>query len=229
MKQTFRRIIKKIRNVNGNSLAEFATTTALMATLAATAAPKLSEMSENTKMEKSYNELDKLLTQARNFYQATTFSEGRGRFPGQEKYDVPVGGYGQIRGTQQHAIEAEQQLLYDLLSPDDAEGSFNTWDHQASVKWISVFGINNAAAPAPEGSSVSDDNIISCPQCYSEKPGHEEWLDLFAGNTLLSPYQDGHFIYVVIPGGGTGENVFPPVIYVADLESPFDINNVLEP
>jgi len=41
------------------------------------------------------------------------------------------------------------------------------------------------------------------------KPGHEEWLDLFAGNTLLSPYQDGHFIYVVIPGGGTGENVFP--------------------
>ena len=41
------------------------------------------------------------------------------------------------------------------------------------------------------------------------KPGHEEWLDLFAGNTLLSPYQDGHFIYAVIPGGGTGENVFP--------------------
>ncbi|SVD31062.1 uncharacterized protein METZ01_LOCUS383916, partial [marine metagenome] len=48
MKQTLKRIIRNVKSINGNSLAEFATTTALMATLAATAAPKLSEMSEGT-------------------------------------------------------------------------------------------------------------------------------------------------------------------------------------
>ena len=71
MKQTLKRIIRNVKSINGNSLAEFATTTALMATLAATAAPKLSEMSEGTKAEKSMNEIDKILIQARNFYQAT--------------------------------------------------------------------------------------------------------------------------------------------------------------
>ena len=43
MKHTIKRVIKNLKNVKGSSLAEFATTTALMATLAATAAPKLSE------------------------------------------------------------------------------------------------------------------------------------------------------------------------------------------
>ena len=40
MKQTLKSLIKTVKSVKGNSLAEFATTTALMATLAATAAPK---------------------------------------------------------------------------------------------------------------------------------------------------------------------------------------------
>ena len=67
MKQTLKRIIRTVNSVKGNSLAEFATTTALMATLAATAAPKLSEMSEGAKAEKSRNELDKLVKQAGQF------------------------------------------------------------------------------------------------------------------------------------------------------------------
>ena len=62
MKYLIKEIIKNIRSVKGNSLAEFATTTALMATLAATAAPKLSEMSEGAKGEKSRNEIDKIIT-----------------------------------------------------------------------------------------------------------------------------------------------------------------------
>ena len=48
MKQTIKSIIRTVKSVKGNSLAEFATTTALMATLAATAAPKLSERSFGT-------------------------------------------------------------------------------------------------------------------------------------------------------------------------------------
>ena len=92
MKYTLERIIKGLKNVKGSSLAEFATTTALMATLAATAAPKLSELSEGTKGEKSVNELDKLKALASNYYQDAASIEGRGRFPGQGRYDMVVGG-----------------------------------------------------------------------------------------------------------------------------------------
>ena len=78
---------KKLSNIlnkkNGNSLMEFAVTIGLMAILAATAAPKLSQMGENTRIAKSRTELDKLARQAANFYQETAIKEGRGRFPGQ--------------------------------------------------------------------------------------------------------------------------------------------------
>ena len=89
MKQTLKTLIRNVKSINGNSLAEFATTTALMATLAATAAPKLSEMSEGAKAEKSRNELDKMVKQAGQFYQDTADIEGRGRFPGQDKFNHP--------------------------------------------------------------------------------------------------------------------------------------------
>ena len=88
MKQTIKTIIRNVKSIKGNSLAEFATTTALMATLAATAAPKLSEMSEGTKAEKSRNEIDKIIKQAGQFYQDMADTEGRGRFPGQTKFNV---------------------------------------------------------------------------------------------------------------------------------------------
>ena len=105
MKVTIKRIWKSISRVNGNSLAEFATVSALMATLAATAAPKLSEVAEGTKAQKSMNEIDKLLTQAKNFYQDKADTEGRGRFPGQDKYNERVGG---------HADNAD--ILSDLIN-----------------------------------------------------------------------------------------------------------------
>ena len=91
MKQTLTRIIRNVKSIKGNSLAEFATTTALMATLAATAAPKLSEMSEGTKAEKSRNEIDKIVKQAGQFYQDMADTQGRGRFPNQSKFNSPVG------------------------------------------------------------------------------------------------------------------------------------------
>ena len=52
----------KYQYSNGNTLAEFAVVTALMATLAATASPKLSELSENGKKEKSINEIGKIVS-----------------------------------------------------------------------------------------------------------------------------------------------------------------------
>jgi len=219
MKQTLKRIIRNVKSINGNSLAEFATTTALMATLAATAAPKLSEMSEGAKSEKSMNEIDKILTQARNFYQTAADTEGRGRFPGQDKYDVKVGG---------HADEAA------VIADIGTGGSFTTWTGDDGSDWRSVFGIANADNPQASGGSVINDVVASsgcgtCPAAAKAKAGHEEWLELFAGNTLSSKYQDGHLIYVVVAGGGTGNSTSPPVLYVADAENPSDFNNLLEP
>ena len=101
MKQLLQTIIRNVKSVRGNSLAEFATTTALMATLAATAAPKLSEMSEGAKGEKSRNEIDKIIKMAGQFYQdqAEASLSGRGRFPNQSRYDVPVGGSSYTNNT----------------------------------------------------------------------------------------------------------------------------------
>ena len=212
MKQTLKRIIRNVKSINGNSLAEFATTTALMATLAATAAPKLSEMSEGAKAEKSLNEIDKILTQARSFYQTTSDEEGRGRFPGQDKFDVAVGDH------------ADQAAVIDQIS-----GGFTSWDDAVGSDWRSVFGIDNADNPQADGGNVSNDTYTVCGTCPGTKAGHEEWIELFAGNTLSSQYQDGHLIYAVVAGGGSGLDVYPPVLYVADAENPSDFNNLLEP
>ena len=94
MNNIIKSIMKDIKSIRGSSLAEFATTTALMATLAATAAPKLSELIETAKLEKSYEDIDKIIQQAGIFYQEKADIEGRGRFPNQEKFNHPVGGAG---------------------------------------------------------------------------------------------------------------------------------------
>lgn len=214
MKQTLKRIIRNVKSINGNSLAEFATTTALMATLAATAAPKLSEMSEGAKQSKSMNEIDKILTQAQNFYNDTADLEGRGRFPGQDKFDVAVGGHANIA-----AVVAD-------IGPS---GTFTSWNKSDGSDWRSVFGISNADAGQAAGGNVTNDTYISCGTCPGTKAGNEEWLTLFAGNTLESKYQDGHLIYVVVAGGGSGTDAYPPVLYLADAENPSDFNALLEP
>ena len=56
-----------------------------------------------------------------------------------------------------------------------------------------------------------------------------EWDALFGDEVLESKFQDGHYVYTVVAGGGTGNDVYPPTIYVADVESAVDFNNVLMP
>ena len=147
MKQTIKTIIRSLRNVKGNSLAEFATTTALMATLAATAAPKLSEMSEGTKAEKSRNEIDKIIKQAGQFYQDMADAEGRGRFPGQKKFNEQVGGtaYDNTDATSTGTASAltnsaaHNALVMADLGLDATDG-WQQYDDMPSNAWISVFG-----------------------------------------------------------------------------------------
>ena len=89
----FIKIRQALAKRSGASLMEFAVVTALMAVLAATAAPKFSTISESGKFRKSQSEIQKIAKQALNFYQDMAVKEGRGRFPGQTKYDQKVGGH----------------------------------------------------------------------------------------------------------------------------------------
>ena len=71
--------------------------------------------------------------------------------------------------------------------------------------------------------------------------GHEEFLHEFANNAIPSPYQDGHYIYVVIPGGqqeykdengvwqSTPCNDCSPILYVADNENPAKLFKKYQP
>jgi len=231
MKQTLKTLIRNVKSINGNSLAEFATTTALMATLAATAAPKLSEMSEGTKGEKSRNEIDKLIKQAGSYYQDAADDEGRGRFPGQSKFNVSVGGPG---GTGYSNPDASTTGTSDAQDRSDAHSlviqkdlgiigsgdlGWEDYDESHLNGWASVFGQSNADAPKPAGAvGIIDDT-----------DGTAAWILLMGGESLKSQFQDGHYVYSVVAGGGSGASVYPPVLYVGDIENMTDFNNVLEP
>ena len=217
MKYSLKSIIRNFKSIKGNSLAEFATTTALMATLAATAAPKLCEMSEGTKAEKSRNEIDKIVKQAGQFYQDTADSEGRGRFPNQTKFNVAIGGgdYDNAGGSStdltaaKAATAAHTAKIMADLGLDGTDG-WQNYDDAHTNDWVSVFGGKDVDG----GTTRSDAG---------------EWSGLFGDEVLGSTFQDGHYAYTVVAGGGTGSDVYPPVIYVVDVENAVDFNNVLEP
>ena len=217
-------LILMLRNRKGQSLAEFAVITAMMATFVGTAAPKFSDVMETGKANKTIQELDKLLVQAKNFYETTATLEGRGRLPGQDKHDMAVGGY------------TDSLTLFNDLE------SFTTHKNEViGKKWISVFGINNTEAPMPTGSFFTDDTLTpdgsgytpggkkNCQNCPQERgTGSEDWLQLFTGEVMESPFQDGHYIYVVIAGSGTGESTRSPKICVADAESPKSFHKYID-
>ena len=211
----FKTIIRYLKSTKGNSLAEFAVTTAMMATLATTAAPKFSGVGEGAKEKKTMADIDKIVKSANNFYNSKVTTEGRGRFPGQTKYDAAVGGY------------ASDSLLIAGVA------NFTAYDDDEGSKWASVFGTTtrNAAGeliiPSDHNISTSeDDNKDGSFDVYS---GAEEFLNEFGGNPVQSPFQDGHMIYAVIAGGGSGSGSYAPILYVADLENPSNFNKKLQP
>jgi len=232
MKQIITSIVKNIKSMRrGSSLAEFAVTTALMATLAATAAPKLSELTETGRLESSYEDIDKIIQQAGIFYQEKADIEGRGRFPNQAKFNQPVGGgdYDNHGGSTtdleiayMNSAWHTENILNDLgLAVTDG---WKNYDDPHENQWVSVFGdYYGSATIIASGATYTHDGT------YSSPPTGNEWYPLFGDETLSSPYQDGHYAYTVVAGGGTGDDIYPPVIYVVDIENAVELNNVLEP
>ena len=106
-------------------------------------------------------------------------------------------------------------------------------------KWVSVFGVSNSAKPMSSSSFFKDDPLtpdvndngeVTCHNCPDgREKGADEWYVLFTNEVLVSPFQDGHYIYVVIPGGGSGDKYWLPTIVIADLENPKDFNKWLTP
>ena len=211
----FKSIKRYLKSTSGNTLAEFAVTTAMMATLATTAAPKFSGVGEGAKEKKTLADIDKIVKSANNFYNSMVTEEGRGRFPGQDKYDDQIGGYA--------ADTLLQQGVGIFTAYDDAEGS----------KWVSVFGTTTKDAAGesliPSGHNISVSEDDDKDGNFDEHVGAEEFLDQFGGNPVGSPFQDGHYIYAVIPGGGSGAGSYAPILYVADLENPSNFNKKLQP
>ena len=71
-----KKFLKSLKRVNGQSLAEFAVTTAMMATLATTAAPKFSGVGEGAKEKKTLADIDKIMKAANNFYNTQVTESG---------------------------------------------------------------------------------------------------------------------------------------------------------
>jgi len=215
----FKKFLKKLKNVKGNSLAEFAVTTAMMATLATTAAPKFAGIGEGAKEKKTLANIDKILSAANNHYMETLESEGRGRFPGQTKYSVKVGGVDLAEGQATTAAldEWTKTILPGLLSIEDPLGTY----------FVYVFA----------GSAIDEDalaqgiiNENANVEYDVEEPfANVEYRVQFAKRMIDSPYQDGGYIYLVIPGSGTGTLAEPPALIVADMENPARLHRILVP
>ena len=207
----FKTIKRYLKSTNGNSLAEFAVTTAMMATLATTAAPKFSGVGEGAKEKKTMADIDKIVKSANNFYNAKVTEEGRGRFPGQEKYNLAVGGY------------ASDSLLIAGVA------NFTSYNDEEGSKWVSVFGTTTTGALAPSGHNIDVSEDDNKDGSFDPSIGAEEFLDQFGGNPIKTPFQDGHYIYAVVAGGGSGSSSYAPTLYVADLENPSNFFKKLQP
>jgi hypothetical protein len=246
--KSFIKYIKSINKESGNSLAEFAVTTAMMATLATTAAPKFSGVGEGAKEKKTLSDIDKIITASNNFYNDRVSQDGRGRFPGQNKFDeaVPSGASHDYTPT----LDGNEQILAEIDVKKQlgiGEGAL-TWSADIAADWASIFGTTTTNSKGdlliPSSSGISPDEDVDCEDSqYSsyagwaasgsfddiEGIGALEYLELFGGNAIKSPFQDGHYIFLVIEGNGSGSESVSPILFVADLESPKDFWKKLQP
>jgi len=211
----FKSILNKIKKRTGNSLAEFAVTTAMMATLAATAAPQFGSVGEGAKEKKTMNNIDKIVTAANNFYNQKLDEEGRGRFPGQSKYDAKVGGYDLPADT-------DTDIALEMF----VETVLNNYDGYTDD--LSAFVYVFATAADDQDAVQGDWHSLQSSVDY-DVDGAEDFVALFGNNGMSSPFQDGAYMYLVIPGSGSGSSSMAPAIIVADVENPTELHKTLVP
>ena len=215
----FKSIIRYLKSTSGKSLAEFAVTTAMMATLATTAAPKFAGIGEAAKEKKTMANIDRIMSAANNHYMGTLETEGRGRFPGQTKYNVKVGGVDLGDGEQTANVlnEGTKNTLPNLLSIEDDLGTY----------FVYVFAGSDTDEDALEAGIINESSDIGYDDV--EPFANVEYRVQFGTRMMPSPYQDGGYVYLVIPGSGTGTLAEPPALIVADMENPARLHRILVP
>tara|TARA_R100001594_G_scaffold126810_2_gene164210 strand:+ start:5735 stop:6388 length:654 start_codon:yes stop_codon:yes gene_type:complete len=216
----FTQLIKKLKSRRGNSLAEFAVTTAMMATLATTAAPKFGAVGDGAKQKKTMNNIDKILTVANNYYNEAVSEEGKGRFPGQAKYDSQVGGVGLADGQSTDIALEEyiEDVLEDIGSYTDDNSDF-----------VYVFSPAIDDEDALEGDWMSFAGQEHQVDVLFDVDGANDFVKNFGNSGIKSPFQDGAYIYLVIPGSGSGTSAKAPALVVADVENPAELHKTLVP
>tara|TARA_B100000683_G_C12329174_1_gene489841 strand:- start:105 stop:752 length:648 start_codon:yes stop_codon:yes gene_type:complete len=214
----FTNLIKTLKSRKGNSLAEFAVTTAMMATLATTAAPKFGQVGAGAKEKKTMANIDKILTVANNYYNQQLSEEGKGRFPGQEKYDVPVGGIDLADGAStDETLEAYVETILDAKESYTSElGEF-----------VYVFSPSSDDEDAIQNDWMSLETSVGYDG--NSEVGALDFKKDFGNNGLSSPFQDGSYAYLVIPGSGSGTSAQAPVMVVIDTENPSKLHKTLVP
>ena len=216
----FINLMKKLKSTRGNSLAEFAVTTAMMATLATTAAPKFGGVGAGAKEKKTMNNIDKILTVANNYYNAAVSEEGKGRFPGQSKYDAEVGGV--TLAENQDTDEALEVYVEDVLS------LIVTYEDDNS-DFVYVFSPAVDDEDAIEGDWMSFAGQTHQVDVLFDEDGAIDFKKNFGNTGIKSPFQDGAYIYLVIPGSGSGSTAKAPALVVADVENPAKLYKTLVP
>jgi len=213
----FKSLLNRMKSEVGNSLAEFAVTTAMMATLAATAAPQFGSVGEGAKEKKTMNNIDKIVQAANNYYNQKLDEEGRGRFPGQIKYDEPVGSAPAI--SEDNVADGLNTFVTTNLDLID------NYESSGLGQFVYVFSED----------PVSDDDALAGGWTSPEtdvdynQAGAEDFKLLFGESGMESPFQDGAYIYLVIPGFGSGTDAQAPALVVADAENPIQLHKTLIP
>ena len=216
----FKNLKKKLKSNAGNSLAEFAVVTAMMGTLASTAAPKFGGVGDGAKAKQTIATLDKIKTAANNFYNAKVSEEGRGRFPGQSKYDSKVGGFDLPDSTLTDA--ALETYLETILANQVAYTS--TLDD-----YVYVFSTSLTDEDALAGDWMSFLGTTHQVDVGFDIDGAQDMKSNFGNQGIKSPFQDGAYIYLVIPGSGSGSDAQAPCMIIADAENPSELHKVLTP
>ena len=217
----FEKLLKKLKSKRGNSLAEFAVTTAMMATLATTAAPKFGSVGDGAKEKKTMASIDKILTVANNYYNAKVSEEGRGRFPGQSKYDAKVGGFDLPDGA--NTDEALETYLEDVLV-----GISGYTSDLSDFVYVFSPAIDDEDAIQGNWMSFDNDGAHQVDVGF-DVDGALAFKENFGNNGISSPFQDGGYIYLVIPGSGSGTSAKAPALLVADIENPLQMHKTLTP
>ncbi len=216
----FKNLKKKLKSNAGNSLAEFAVVTAMMGTLASTAAPKFGGVGDGAKAKQTIATLDKIKTAANNFYNAKVSEEGRGRFPGQSKYDSKVGGFDLPDSSLTDA--ALETYLETILANQTAYTS--TLDD-----YVYVFSTSLTDEDALAGDWMSFLGTTHQVDVGFDVDGATDMKSNFGNQGIKSPFQDGAYIYLVIPGSGSGSDAQAPCMIIADAENPSELHKVLTP